>query len=158
MSSENSENKKNNSLVQRFIEVCGSDEPAHVQRLLKISYQAAKNYLNGRLPQTETLVKIAENTPYSIHWFLTGTGNKFARESVREPAKVLDPATRQAMVEVCIEVYADIRKKEQQAYEAKVVKLDAAKLKIEQTLETENVVEIPAEDTIILVNKNPEDL
>lgn len=62
----------------RFAEVCGSSEPARIQRLLNISYQAAKNYLNGRLPDSRVLLTIAERTPYSIHWLLTGTGEKFS--------------------------------------------------------------------------------
>lgn len=66
------------SFSERIIEVCGSDEPARIQRVLNISYQAAKNYLNGRLPDTQVLIRIAEVTPYSIHWLLTGKGEKFS--------------------------------------------------------------------------------
>ena len=61
----------------RFAEACGTSEPARIQRLLNISYQAAKNYLNGRLPDSRVLLTIAERTPYSIHWLLTGEGEKF---------------------------------------------------------------------------------
>lgn len=62
----------------RFAEACGTSEPARIQRLLNISYQAAKNYLNGRLPDSRVLVTIGERTPYSIHWLLTGQGEKFS--------------------------------------------------------------------------------
>ncbi len=62
----------------RFIEVCGTSEPARIQRLLDISYQAAKNYLEGRLPDPRVLLTIAERTPYSLHWLLTGEGEKFS--------------------------------------------------------------------------------
>ena len=62
----------------RFAEVCGTSEPARIQRLLNISYQAAKNYLNGRLPEPRVLITIAERTPYSLHWLLTGEGEKFS--------------------------------------------------------------------------------
>jgi hypothetical protein len=41
---------------------------------LNISYQSAKNYLDGRLPSAEVLLKISERTSYSIDWLLTGTG------------------------------------------------------------------------------------
>ena len=68
---------KNSAFTARFIEACGTDEPAGVQRLLNISYQAAKNYLHGRLPQTEVLLTIAERTSCSIDWLLTGRGKKF---------------------------------------------------------------------------------
>jgi len=66
------------SFAERFIETCGSSEPVRIQRLLNISYQAARNYLNGRLPDARVLTTIAERTPYSIHWLLTGQGEKFA--------------------------------------------------------------------------------
>ena len=62
----------------RLSEACGTSEPARIQRLLNISYQAAKNYLNGRLPDTRVLLVIAERTPYSLHWLLTGEGEKFS--------------------------------------------------------------------------------
>lgn len=78
MSSGNSNNGKNSDFAVRFAEVCGSSEAARVQRLLNISYQAAKNYLNGRLPDPRVLITIAERTPYSIHWLLTGAGEKFS--------------------------------------------------------------------------------
>ena len=65
-----------NRFVERFVEICGTSEPARVQRLLNISYQAAKNYLLGRLPDATVLKAIAEKTPYSIHWLLTGNGEK----------------------------------------------------------------------------------
>ena len=66
------------AFVARLAEACGTSEPARIQRLLNISYQAAKNYLNGRLPDTRVLLTIAERTPYSIHWLLTGEGEKFS--------------------------------------------------------------------------------
>ena len=62
----------------RFAEACGTSEPARIQRLLNISYQAAKNYLNGRLPEPRVLITVAERTPYSLHWLLTGEGEKFS--------------------------------------------------------------------------------
>ena len=75
MSSESHHNVK---FAARFAEVCGTSEPARIQRLLNISYQSAKNYLNGRLPDPRVLITIAERTPYSLHWLLTGTGEKFS--------------------------------------------------------------------------------
>jgi hypothetical protein len=68
----------------RFAEVCGTSEPARIQRLLNISYQAAKNYLNGRLPDPRVLLTIAERTPYSLHWLLTGEGEKFSIPARRD--------------------------------------------------------------------------
>lgn len=63
----------------RLAEACGTSEPAKIQRSLNISYQAAKNYLHGRLPDARILITIAERTPYSIHWLLTGKGEKFSQ-------------------------------------------------------------------------------
>ena len=63
---------------KRFAEACGTAEGAKIQRLLDISYQDAKNYLGGRLPDPRVLLTIAERTPYSLHWLLTGEGEKFS--------------------------------------------------------------------------------
>lgn len=78
MSSRKSEISSGTDFAARFAEACGSGEPARIQRLLTISYQAAKNYLGGRLPDPRVLITIAERTPYSIHWLLTGEGEKFS--------------------------------------------------------------------------------
>src|SRR6185369_14691864 len=67
-----STNVETTTYIQRLKEALGTDEPAKVQRKLDISYQAAKNYLQGRLPAPEVLQIIARETGYSIHWLLTG--------------------------------------------------------------------------------------
>jgi hypothetical protein len=74
------EDEKNN-FVERFVEVCGTSEPAKIQRLLDISYQAAKNYLQGRLPDSYVLRTVAKRTPYSINWLLTGEGDKLISDA-----------------------------------------------------------------------------
>jgi len=81
VSSEKREFSQTRRFGARFAEACGTSEPARIQRLLNISYQAAKNYLNGRLPDSRVLLTIAERTPYSIHWLLTGDGEKFSLSS-----------------------------------------------------------------------------
>jgi hypothetical protein len=78
MSSINNEGQKLSEFGERFAEACGTAEPARIQRLLNVSYQAAKNYLHGRMPDARVLITIAERTPYSIHWLLTGQGDKFS--------------------------------------------------------------------------------
>lgn len=60
----------------RLAEACGTDEPAKIARLIEVNYQSAKNYLKGRLPEPEVLIKIGRKTGYSIHWLLTGEGSK----------------------------------------------------------------------------------
>jgi hypothetical protein len=76
-----SNNSTRTEFVERFIEVCGTSEPSKVQKLLDVSYQAAKNYLQGRLPDSYVLKTISERTPYSINWLLTGQGEKFAGQN-----------------------------------------------------------------------------
>ncbi len=61
---------------ERLSEALGTAEPAEIGRRLGISYQAAKNYLEGRLPSAEVLTLIAEQTDYSLNWLLTGSGPK----------------------------------------------------------------------------------
>ncbi len=89
----------------RFAEACGTSEPARIQRLLNISYQAAKNYLNGRLPDSRVLITIAERTPYSIHWILTGEGEKF---SFPAPSEDTLPLARQISALIRQEVEAAV--------------------------------------------------
>ncbi len=78
MSSKELTKIKKNDFVERFVEVCSTSEPAEISRLLNISYQAARNYLDGRYPEANVLLTIAEKTSYSLHWLLTGKGEKIA--------------------------------------------------------------------------------
>ena len=103
--------KKNNIITTdfagRFAEVCGSSEPANVARTLNISYQAAKNYLSGeRLPSTEILLLVAERTNYSIHWLLTGKGERFTG-SEEENISFLPHQAEAFVRKVCIDVLSE---------------------------------------------------
>ena len=89
MREEISEKVENPEFVKRFIEVCGTSRANEVRDLLGISYQAAKNYLEGRLPEACILQVIAERTPYSIHWLLTGRGKKFVEDTPNEDTLLL---------------------------------------------------------------------
>lgn len=62
--------------IARLKETLGSGEPAEIARTLGITYQAAKNYLEGRLPSADVLITIANKTDYSLNWLLTGKGAK----------------------------------------------------------------------------------
>lgn len=76
---------KNKAFALRLIETAGSDKPADISSLFDISYQAAKNYVNGkRLPDSRVLLRIAEKTEISIHWLLTGEGEKYVDDSTKE--------------------------------------------------------------------------
>lgn len=61
---------------ERLKEAFGTDKPAAIAKKLDISYQGAKNYLEGRVPSAESLIVISRSTGYSIHWLLTGQGER----------------------------------------------------------------------------------
>ena len=90
--------------VKRFIEVCGSSRANDVKNLLGISYQAAKNYLAGRLPESGILLVIAERTPYSIDWLLTGRGEKFVEDTPNEDTLLLSGKLQEFVRRECREI------------------------------------------------------
>jgi hypothetical protein len=126
---------KKNPVAERLIEVCGSAEPSQIKQLLNVSYQAARNYLNGRLPTTQILLAIAENTPYSIHWVLTGEGNKFVGDAPPEDTQILTGEMRASVKEVCVEAINEYMADQREA-EPKEVVLQPDKLKSEKAIET----------------------
>ena len=94
--------------IERFVEVCGTNEPAKIQRLLDISYQAAKNYLQGRLPDSYVLLTLAKRTPYSINWLLTGEGEKFVAEPAPDDGFLTARQIRQLIRTECAEIIDEI--------------------------------------------------
>ena len=139
MSSKKLEILENFSFVERFIEVCGSNQPNEIARLLNISYQAAKNYLQGRLPDTKVLVTITEKTPYSINWLLTGQGDKFTKNSLTQDTITLSDQMRTFVREICMEVLTEMLSTQKTSTQQKVVVLTPEKIKIEKILD-ESVV------------------
>lgn len=105
MSSPSIKKSKDDGFAARFVEACGTHEPAEISRFLGISYQAAKNYLEeGRYPKAEILIVIAERTGCSIYWLLTGKGKKFIDLS-GDGDTPLPPGQDEAFVRrVCVEV------------------------------------------------------
>ena len=65
----------------RLAVACKTSEPAEIARLLEVTYQTAKNYLDGRLPAAEVLITIAVKTEVSLNWLLTGEGAAFNEET-----------------------------------------------------------------------------
>jgi len=117
MSSEDNNSHKNNGFVSRFIEVCGTDRPREIQKLLGISYQAVRNYLGGeRLPDTKLLLRIADVTPYSIHWLLTGRGKKFAGGVLSEDTPQLSRQLNELVRVIQVEVMNDIDGKRDESH------------------------------------------
>lgn len=72
---------------RRLAVACRTGEPAQIARLLEVSYQTAKNYLDGRLPAAEVLITIAAKTRVSLNWLLTGEGAAFEREEAVKSAE-----------------------------------------------------------------------
>lgn len=63
---------KEKDFVKRLSQACGTDKIAEVARMLDITYQTAKNYWGGSLPNAEVLLKIRERTGADLNWLLTG--------------------------------------------------------------------------------------
>jgi hypothetical protein len=137
-------NDEKNNFVLRLVEVCGTSEPAKIQRLLDISYQAAKNYLQGRLPDSYVLRTIAERTPYSINWLLTGRGEKLVSEAGSEVAREDTPLSsnqiRDLIRSECVEVINELLGSREPTHQ-KVVVLQSGSLKSEKVKETSAVSE-----------------
>ncbi len=119
--------------VKRFAEVCGTSEPAGIARLLEISYQAARNYLDGRIPEGLILLVIAEKTPYSLHWLLTGRGERFADNTENAEEKLFLEKLRDASKEGCTLAIQEAISGNQEIIAGKTIVLDTAKVRIERS-------------------------
>jgi len=126
---------KNFSFVERFIEVCGSSQPNEVAQLLNISYQAAKNYLQGRLPDSKVLISISEKTSYSINWLLTGEGEKFVNHSINQDTAILSDQMETFVRQICLEVIGEVLSNRADLFQQKVIVLTSDNIKEEQILD-----------------------
>lgn len=135
MSSGNEKKVRNFDFVERFIEVCGSSQPADIKRLLDISYQAAKNYLSGRLPDSNVLLVIAERTPYSIHWLLTGQGDKFIKIPENEDALLLSGKFREFVRRESREVFSEMLSVPQEIAQSTSVVVPVEKIMKEKVMD-----------------------
>lgn len=133
------EDEKNN-YIARLIEVCGTSEPAKIQRLLDISYQAAKNYLQGRLPDAYVLRTIAQRTPYSINWLLTGEGEKLVSTASALDTPLTARQIRELVRSECVEVINEVLGS-REATQQKVVVLPSGSLKSEKVKESSAISE-----------------
>ncbi|HVE57240.1 MAG TPA: helix-turn-helix domain-containing protein [Pyrinomonadaceae bacterium] len=135
MSSKKTSILKNFSFVERFIEVCGSSQPNNVAQLLNISYQAAKNYLQGRLPDSKVLKTISEKTPYSINWLLTGQGEKFVKDSITRDTVILSDQMETFVRQICLEVIGEVLSNRNDSSQQKVIVLTSDNIKEEKILD-----------------------
>jgi len=124
---------ENPEFVKRFIEVCGSSRASDVKNLLGISYQAARNYLEGdRLPDSSVLMLIAERTSYSIHWLLTGEGKKFVENTPNEDTLLLSRKFQEFVRRECREIINEMLSSQNENAQSKVVVLSADQIKGEK--------------------------
>lgn len=99
MSSRKQKKVEKSEFIDRFVEICGSSQPMEISESLNISHQAVRNYFKGRLPDAKILMTIADNTPYSIHWLLTGRGAKFVEDVPNTDDDILVGKIREAFRE-----------------------------------------------------------
>ncbi len=135
MSSKKMEILQNSAFVERFSEVCGSPQPAVIAQMLNISYQAAKNYLQGRLPDSKTLRTISEKTPYSVNWLLTGDGEKFVKSPINEDTLILTDQMRTFVRQICLEVIGEVLSNQNDSAGQKVVILTSENIKEEKIMD-----------------------
>jgi hypothetical protein len=138
MSSEKStfdKNTENIEFVRRFTEICGTSQAVDIARLLSISYQTARNYLGGRLPESKVLLLIAAKTPYSVHWLLTGEGKKFVETSLLEDTLPLSDQLQKFVRRECAELIGEIFSVQIEPAESKVVTLTSDKIMEEKVLD-----------------------
>lgn len=126
---------ENIGFVERLIEVCETSKPAKMARLLNVSYQAAKNYLNGRLPDSNVLKTISERTPYSIHWLVTGEGKKFVESAENKDRKIFTDEMRALVRLECIDIINELLGDSKQTVSPKVVVLSSDKIKQEKIVD-----------------------
>ena len=129
---------KNSDFVARFVEACGTSEPAKVQRLLNVSYQAAKNYLQGRLPHSDVLILIAQRTSYSIDWLLTGRGKKIVDDVWTQDTPILTGQIEDSVRRICVEVINEINGRPEA--QPKVVVLQSSELMSEKVMDEANAL------------------
>lgn len=134
MSSKNLTNVKKNDFVHRLTEVCGSAQPAEIARLLNVSYQAAKNYLDGRLPDSHVLLTISERTPYSIHWLLTGQGEKFVENAQTNDEEAFSDEMRTFVRRECFLVINEVFGEHTNTAPPKIVVLSPENIKEEKVI------------------------
>lgn len=71
----------NREFIARLSSAFNNESMADVARRLKIPHATVRNYYQGRLPASEVLIKIANETGVSLNWLLMGTGDKYAGEA-----------------------------------------------------------------------------
>jgi hypothetical protein len=128
---------KNAEFVKRLIEVCKTSKPSDIQRTLGISHQAAVNYLAGRLPNAEILIRISDRTSCSIDWLLTGRGKKFLEESLSQDTPLSTGQIETIVGRFLVEVTVDDG---EHPVRLKTVKLQSSDVLSEKVLDISNAL------------------
>jgi hypothetical protein len=131
------------AFVNRLIEACGSEHPAVIARLLNVSYQAAKNYLHGRMPEAKVLIALSNQTPYSIHWLLTGQGEKLLLSHLTEDTPLLSDQITTLIKDECRKNVGEMLNHSKADAQEKVIVLRSEDIKDEKALE--NTDTLPTE-------------
>ncbi len=140
MSRKKSEVSTDIGFSERFIEICGSSQPVEIAQLLNISYQAAKNYLRGRLPDTNSLRSISEKTDYSINWLLTGEGEKLVKNAVNRDTLILTDQMRTFVRQTCLEVISEMLSIQNSSAGQKIVVLTSENIKEEKIMDESSIL------------------
>lgn len=135
MSRRKSTNTESINFVERLVEVCGTSKPAKISRLLDVSYQAAKNYLQGRLPDSNVLRTISERTDYSIHWLITGEGKKFVETNQPQDREIFTDEMRAFIRRECLDLINELAVRAEEPVSQKIVVLSSEKIKQEKVLD-----------------------
>jgi len=69
-----------NFVAERLREVV-ADEPKAFAYDIGVSLSAVYNYLNGRIPSTEVLYRIARHTGRPMEWFLEGSNESLIEQN-----------------------------------------------------------------------------
>ena len=68
----------NKEFILRLNRAFGYESMAEVARRLGIPHATVRNYYQGRLPASDVLIKIANETNVSLNWLLMGKGDMYA--------------------------------------------------------------------------------
>lgn len=123
------------SFIKRFKELCGTSKPAEVARFLDISYQASKNYLQGRLPDTQTLIHISEKTNCSIDWLLFGIGKKIFDDDLHGDTLQVSDQLLSLIRKECEQVFAGFLANQTETAKEKVFVLNRKDIKEEKLID-----------------------
>ncbi len=66
----------------RLLEAFGGIPKGKIAEVMQVKPSALSNYLAGRIPDADKLKVISDFTHCSIHWLITGEGEKLVKPSV----------------------------------------------------------------------------